>query len=253
MLKSSHAWEKRALFKEEAEAQKLLQAQHSNKLEDVIRLHLAAGKILLNLEMKFSRMKLANDRVIKACEQNNDVTSAEQFQKELDEDAELMDSVLSRTSELKVMKEELERLRKTLETQGSHNTTVHTAPIDTTGVNSANIWSQSTPGPIKPTQIDIRPFGGDVMKWREFWDQFEASVDRHNYSPIDKFNYLKSKLKGEALSAISGYELSVDNYRVRVDVLKQRFGNPQLIVDAHYQNLSRLPSRLQVLDSVMII
>ena len=105
-LKSSRAREKRALIKEEAEAQLLLQEHHSNNLEDVIRLHLATGKILLNLETKLSRVESANEKIIEACDSNNDTTSAEQFQKELDEDAELMDAVLSRTSELKVMKEE---------------------------------------------------------------------------------------------------------------------------------------------------
>ena len=44
----------------------------------------------------------------------------------------------------------------------------------------------------------------------------------------------------EALDAISGYQLSNDNYTVVVDVLKRRFGNPQLIIDAHYRNLSHL-------------
>ena len=63
------------------------------------------------------------------------------------------------------------------------------------------------------------------MKWREFWDQFEASVDKTSYSSVDKLNYLKSKLKGETLTAISGYQLSSSNYSVVVDVLKQRFGN----------------------------
>ena len=94
--------------------------------------------------------------------------------------------------------------------------------------------------PIKPPQLKITPFDGDVLKWQEFWDQFEASIDKAHYSPIDKLNYLKSKLKGEALSAISGYQLSNNNYSVVVDVLKHRFGNPQLIIDAHYCNLSHL-------------
>ena len=137
-LKSSRAREKRALIKEEAEAQKLLQEHHSNNLEDVIRLHLATGKILLNLETKLSRVESANEKIIEACDSNNDTTSAEQFQKELDEDAELMDAVLSRTSEMKVMKEELERVRKNLETQRS-NSTAHTAPISTSDVNLSNI------------------------------------------------------------------------------------------------------------------
>ena len=58
------------------------------------------------------------------------------------------------------------------------------------------------------------------------------------YAPVDKLNYIKSKLKGEA---ISGYQLSNENYTVVVDMLKKRFGNPQLIIDAHYRSLSNIP------------
>ena len=76
--------------------------------------------------------------------------------------------------------------------------------------------------------------------WQEFWDAFEASIDKCRYSPVDKMTYLKSKLIGEALDAISGYQLSHDNYAVVVDALKRRFGNTQLIIDAHYRALSHL-------------
>ena len=106
----------------------------------------------------------------------------------------------------------------------------------------ASIWSQPNLGPMKPPQLDIRSFNRDVLKWQEFWDTFEASVHRASYAPIDKFNYLKSKLKGEALEAISGYQLSNENYDVVVDILKMRFGNKQLIIDAHYRSLSYLPA-----------
>jgi len=47
-------------------------------------------------------------------------------------------------------------------------------------------------------------------------------------------NYLKTKLTGEALDSIAGYQLSNDNYKLVVDVLKKRFGNTQSIIDAHY-------------------
>ena len=64
---------------------------------------------------------------------------------------------------------------------------------------------------------------------------------------IDKFNCLKSKLSGDALQAISGYQLSNENYPVLVDVLKHRFGNKQLIIDTHYHNWSHLsPATNQV-------
>ena len=96
---------KKALIKEEGEAQKLLLEKHSNNLEDVIRLHLATGNWNDITKFRDKTFELANEKVIEACESNNDTTGAEQFQKELDEDAELMDAVLSKTSELKVIKE----------------------------------------------------------------------------------------------------------------------------------------------------
>ena len=126
--------------------------------------------------------------MIDAFEQNKDVDGAEQFQQVLDEYAELMDNVVSRISELKVI-EELERVHKNLKAQSSHT---QAPPLDTSGVNIANTWSQSTHSPIRPPQLNIIPFDGDVMKWREFWDQFEALVDKASYSPVDKLNYLKS-------------------------------------------------------------
>ena len=144
--------EKKALIKEAAEAQRLLQEKPSDNLEDVTCLQLAIGKVLLNLEAKFSRMESANDKVIDAFEQNNDADGAEQFQQVLDEDAELMDNVVSRISELKVMKEKLERVCKNLKAQSSHT---QAPPLDTSGVNIANIWSQSIHSPIRLLQLDI--------------------------------------------------------------------------------------------------
>lgn len=74
---------------------------------------------------------------------------------------------------------------------------------------------------MKPPQRDIKAFSGGVLRWQEFWDAFEASVHKANYADVDKFNYLKLKLEGEALEAISGYQLSNENYPVVIDLLKK--------------------------------
>ena len=76
-------------------------------------------------------------------------------------------------------------------------------------------------GLLKPPQLEIAPFSGDILKWQEFWDAFEASVHQASYAPVDKFDYLQSTLQGEALAAISGYQLSSENYAVVVEVLKR--------------------------------
>jgi len=108
-LKSARTRDKRVLI-EESEAQQVLQEKLPSNPEDALRLQMAVGKVLLNLETKFSRLELANDKVIDALEQADDSEGTEQFQNVLDEDAELMDIVLTRISEVKVLKDELERV-----------------------------------------------------------------------------------------------------------------------------------------------
>ena len=141
-----------------------MQEQHSNKLEEVIKIHVVAGKLLLNLETKFARVESANDKLVDAYDQSEDTEGVELFQQTLDEDAEVMDNVVSRISELKIMKEELERGHSQLEAQVACSETTQSNPIDTPGVNLASIWSQSTLGAIRPPKLEITPFVGDIMK-----------------------------------------------------------------------------------------
>ena len=248
-LKSNRTREKKALLKEEADAQRVLQTLCPSDPTEIEQQLMSVGKII-NLEKRLSRLEMANDKLAEAYEQNEDTDGAEQFQTTLDEDSELVDGIIDKMSQLKILKEELERKRKESEsridqslerrlTQMQEQVSLMQSTHRSTHMSS--IWSQPTPGPLKPPQLDITTFSGDVLKWQEFWDAFDASIYQAGYAPVDKFNYLKSKLKGDALEAISGYQLSNDNYPVVIDVLKKRFGNQQLIIDAHYHSLSRLP------------
>ena len=244
-LKSSRTREKRALLKEEIEAQRILQTELGEHPTEIGHHLLTIGKILLNLETKLSRLEAANEKLIEAFEQNNDVEGAEQFQQTLDEESEVIDGVIDKLSQLKVLKAELERRRREGERRSSESIETRVTEmqeqvrqIHTQQTTSTSLQSF---GPLKPPQLEIAPFNGDILKWQEFWDAFEASVHQASYAPVDKLNYLKSKLQGEALAAISGYQLSNENYAVVVDVLKKRFGNQQLIIDAHYRHLSHIP------------
>ena len=51
---------------------------------------------------------MANDKLAEAYEQNEDTDGAEQFQTTLDEDSELVDGIIDKMSQLKILKEELE-------------------------------------------------------------------------------------------------------------------------------------------------
>ena len=194
-LKSNQTRERKALLKEESEAQKILQTQHSSDPTEAGCLFMSIGKSLLNLETKLSRLEIANEKLADAYDHNEDPVPAEQFQAVLDKDSELTDGIIDKISQLKILKEELKRKRREHEGRESQNLEQRMEQMQEqvrqlqsthqpTGM--ANIWSQPAPGPLKPPQLDITSFSGDVLKWKEFWDAFGASVHKANYTPVDK-------------------------------------------------------------------
>ena len=60
-------------------------------------------------------------------------------------------------------------------------------------------------------------------------------------SRIQKFPYFKSCVTGAAESAITGLPLSEDNYETAIDILRDRFGKPQLLISNHMEALLKLP------------
>ena len=96
---------------------------------------------------------------------------------------------------------------------------------------------------VRLPKLEIPSFSGDKLKWTEFWDAFEASIHKNtNISDIEKLNYLMSKLAGEAKQSVSGIHLSNENYVIVVDLLKERYGDQQTVVNSHYIELINLKS-----------
>ena len=94
---------------------------------------------------------------------------------------------------------------------------------------------------VKLSKIDMVTFTGDKLKWSEFWDSFECAIHNNKkLSNIEKFNYLNSKVSGEAKNAILGLALSNENYPIAVDILKDRFGDSQEVIDLHYTKMINL-------------
>ena len=55
-------------------------------------------------------------------------------------------------------------------------------------------------------------------------------------------NYLSGLLKGEAAKVIQGLPLSESNYKRAVDLLKERFGQKQVLINAHMDALLKIPA-----------
>ena len=58
---------------------------------------------------------------------------------------------------------------------------------------------------------------------------------------VAKFSYLKSVLKGSALSTIAGIPLTSENYALVIKLLQDRFGRKEAIVESLYSKLQNLP------------
>ena len=63
----------------------------------------------------------------------------------------------------------------------------------------------------------------------------------HCLTPIEKFSYLRATLRGSAAATINGLSLSSANYEAAVALLKERYGDPQKIINAHMDALVNLP------------
>ena len=69
-------------------------------------------------------------------------------------------------------------------------------------------------------------------------------------SNIEKFNYRRNKLSGDAKSAITGLSLSNENYSVALKILRDRFGNVQDTVDLHYTAIINMKPASDSVDSL---
>jgi len=107
---------------------------------------------------------------------------------------------------------------------------------------------------VRLPKLELKKFGGQVLKWQEFWDTFEATIHMNpSLQPIDKFNYLRAELENEALKSIAGLELTNANYEAAISILKERYGNTQLILDTHYTQLMEMPPAINKTASLRTV
>ena len=77
-----------------------------------------------------------------------------------------------------------------------------------------------------------------IFKWQKFWNSYEATIHNSNsLSNNDKFNYLRAQLISDARRGIFRLETTDSKYRVAIEILQERHGKEQLIINAHYEKL----------------
>ncbi|XP_039749887.1 uncharacterized protein LOC120626429 [Pararge aegeria] len=84
-------------------------------------------------------------------------------------------------------------------------------------LNSSNISdntrSKSSLSHVKLPKIQLPIFSGDIKKWPEFFDTFNALIhDCHSLTEVEKFHYLISSLSGDPLALIRVYPVTGNFY-----------------------------------------
>ena len=86
--------------------------------------------------------------------------------------------------------------------------------------------------------MSLPVFDGNYEKWLEFYDSFQAIVEKNNkLSDIQKLYYLRLSVKGTAAEVIQSLDTSAESYRVAWDLLKRRFEKRKVIIAKHVQGI----------------
>ncbi|MCP9259939.1 Pao retrotransposon peptidase family protein [Dirofilaria immitis] len=98
-------------------------------------------------------------------------------------------------------------------------------------IQSANHTTVNLP------QLPLPIFDGNPKLWRGFWSRFDAAIHLQNIPDIQKLNYFIAFLKGDALQAVRGYDITPENYNVIRTVLIEKFGQSYTIKRSLYNEL----------------
>ena len=101
--------------------------------------------------------------------------------------------------------------------------------------------SSSLAKTAKLPKLVISKFGGALMDWPRFWNQFEAEIDRSDVPGVTKFSYLKQLVEPNMRTLIDGLPFSTEGYERAKTILKSKYGKKSEIVNAYVQNIMALP------------
>ncbi|XP_018376531.1 PREDICTED: uncharacterized protein LOC108769820 [Trachymyrmex cornetzi] len=96
---------------------------------------------------------------------------------------------------------------------------------------------------IKLPKLDLPKFSGKYDEWFPFFDTFKSLIHANAaLSDIQRLQYLRASLTGDAAKLIIALEISSANYEVAWNPLKERYDNKRAIVHSHVKAIMELPS-----------
>ena len=111
----------------------------------------------------------------------------------------------------------------------------------------SSVTSPATTGGSAVTKLpklELPTFHGDILQWKNFWEQFCISVhDRTNIPKEEKLMYLQNAVKDKtAKSLIAGLTKSSDHYDEAIKCLQERYDRPRQIHQTHVRRIVEAPA-----------
>ncbi|XP_050555834.1 uncharacterized protein LOC126911643 [Spodoptera frugiperda] len=134
-------------------------------------------------------------------------------------------------------------IRESIESQFYSSMSLAKTCICNKGDDNITKPTKGNTNSVKLPTITLPSFDGTIENWLEFRDTFTSLI--HNateITPIQKYHYLRSSLKGSALQVIKSLDFCSDNYAVAWELLTNRFDNNKLLINNHVQSLFTLPT-----------
>jgi hypothetical protein len=109
-------------------------------------------------------------------------------------------------------------------------------------LHSTTLYGPSPSLQAKLPKLELRKFGGDPMKWPDFWDSFKVNVhDQENLADTCKFEYLLQSLQGAPFHKIKGLGVQGDKYEDALAILEKCYGSEVVRRERSLGMLTHLP------------
>ncbi|XP_036150741.1 uncharacterized protein LOC118648525 [Monomorium pharaonis] len=116
------------------------------------------------------------------------------------------------------------------------------APPSSPSTSNASNRSEG-PFNVRLPKLNLPSFSGKYDEWFPFFDSFKSVIHSNtSISNIQKLQYLKSSLSGDASNVIHSLEISELNYDVAWRLLRERYDNKRVIIHTHIEAIMELPS-----------
>ena len=90
-------------------------------------------------------------------------------------------------------------------------------------------------------KLKVTEFWGDPLEWPECSGLFDVVVHQKPFSDTEKMQYLKTSLTGQAKAAVSGMGFCSQSYNHAWDILLEKYGRSDVIVNAKFKKMYTHP------------